>query len=191
MTEQRIIVPLHKPDLKEKIFYLLSGLLVSVPMTLFFYEFLNSFLIAIPPLYTQLYALVIAAPIIEEFSKVFPLYYRHGETERSFLTLGILIGLGFGITEFLFYVFLQGVLEISRVPVIIFHSCTALIGSYGVAKRRVIFFLVIAIALHSANNFFALASNIWFVSIPATANFLATYLIAYYLYRQTSDMVVK
>jgi hypothetical protein len=35
-TEQKATISVHKPDLKEKIFFLLSGLLVSVPFTLFF-----------------------------------------------------------------------------------------------------------------------------------------------------------
>ena len=49
------------------------------------------------------------APFIEELAKVFPLFYRHGETERSIVMLGILIGLGFGITEFVLYVAVLGV----------------------------------------------------------------------------------
>ena len=86
------IIPLHNPSIKEKIFFFISGLLVSVPFALFlaqFYDFL--------PL---LISGVVMAPFIEELAKVFPLFYRHGETQRSIVNLGVLIGLGFGITEF-------------------------------------------------------------------------------------------
>ena len=47
---------------------------------------------------------VVLAPFIEELAKVFPLFYRHGETQRSLVSLGLLIGLGFGIAEFVEYV---------------------------------------------------------------------------------------
>ena len=35
-TEQKAAISVHKPDIKEKIFFFISGLLVSVPFTVFF-----------------------------------------------------------------------------------------------------------------------------------------------------------
>jgi hypothetical protein len=114
-TEQKATIPLHKPDIKEKIFFFLSGLLVSVPFTLFFSEFSNSLCVAMPLIFAQVCSSVIFAPFIEEVAKVFPLFYRHGETEKSLLNLGILVGLGFGVTEFALYVFALGAPLIARV----------------------------------------------------------------------------
>jgi RsiW-degrading membrane proteinase PrsW (M82 family) len=74
-TEQKASISLHKPDIKEKI---LSGLLVSVPFTLFFSEFSSSLCVAMPLLFAQVCSSVIFAPFIEEVAKVFPLFYRHG-----------------------------------------------------------------------------------------------------------------
>jgi hypothetical protein len=189
MTEQKIAIKVHKPDLKEKTFYLLSGLLISVPMTVFFSVFTNNLLTTVPPLRAQLCAAVLMGPAVEEFSKVFPLYYRHGETEKSIFTLGLLVGLGFGITEFFVSVFAQGQSPIARLPGIIFHPCSASISAYGIAKKHPIPFLATAVTLHAASNLFAFFSNLWFIGGPSV--FLATYLIAYYLYRRTSNKPVK
>lgn len=49
---------------------------------------------------------VVLAPFVEELAKVFPLFYRHGETERSLVTLGPFTGLSFDVAEFAEYVFL-------------------------------------------------------------------------------------
>jgi len=54
----------------------------------------------VPTAFSVALLIVILAPFIEELAKVFPLFYRHGETERSLVTLGLLIGLGFGVAEF-------------------------------------------------------------------------------------------
>ena len=37
METETATISVHKPDIKEKIFFFLSGLLVSVPFTLFFF----------------------------------------------------------------------------------------------------------------------------------------------------------
>ena len=97
--DDKAILSFHKPDLKEKIFYLLSGLLVSVPFTVFFSDFSDSLCSFMPILFAQVCAVAIFAPFIEEFAKVFPLFYRHGETERSIENLGILTGLGLKLTR--------------------------------------------------------------------------------------------
>jgi RsiW-degrading membrane proteinase PrsW (M82 family) len=187
-TEQKAAISVHKPDIKEKIFFFISGLLVSVPFTVFFSEFSNSLCVAMPLLFAQVCSLVIFAPFIEEMAKVFPLFYRHGETERSILDLGILVGLGFGVTEFALYVFALGASFISRVPGVIFHASSTGITAYGIAKKKPVPFYLIAVAFHLANNFFALFSNsFWFLFIPGLIILIATYLLAWYLYRRTSE----
>lgn len=88
------VIPLHKPSKKEYIFFLATGIVISIPFAAFFEALFPSTALA------SLLLIVVGAPFIEELAKVFPLFYRHGETERSIVTLGLLIGLGFGIAEF-------------------------------------------------------------------------------------------
>jgi RsiW-degrading membrane proteinase PrsW (M82 family) len=190
-TEQKATISVHKPDIKEKIFFLISGLLVSVPFTLFFSDFSNSLCVAMPLLFAEVCSLVIFAPFVEEFAKVFPLLYRHGETERSIVNLGILVGLGFGVTEFALYVFTLGAPFISRVPGVIFHACSTGITAYGIAKKKPVPFYLISVALHLANNFLALVSSLFsFLYILGLIVLVATYLLAVRLYRRTSETIV-
>jgi RsiW-degrading membrane proteinase PrsW (M82 family) len=190
-TEQQATISVHKPDIKEKLFFLGAGLLMSVPFTLFFSEFTDSLCVALPLLFAQVCAVVIFAPFIEEISKVFPLFYRHGETERSILDLGILVGVGFGVTEFALYVFTLGAPVLSRIPGIIFHASSTCITAYGIAKKKPVKFYLIAVAAHLANNLLALFSNeVAFLYIPGIIVLIATYLLAWRLYRQTSETIV-
>lgn len=189
-TEEAIILA-HKPDIKEKIFFLSSGLLMSVPFTLFFSEFSNSLCVAMPLLFAQVCALVIFAPFIEEVAKVFPLFYRHGETERSIVDLGILAGVGFGVTEFALYVFTLGSPPLSRIPGIIFHASSAAITAYGIATKKPVQFYLIAVTFHLTNNLLALfASDLALLYIPGIIFLVATYLLAWRLYRRTSETIV-
>src|SRR5208337_2899389 len=115
--QQQCVIPLHKPSNRELIFFFSSGILVSIPFALFFSNFY--------PIFPAALAVILVAPFVEEVAKVFPLFYRHGETERSLVTLGILTGLGFGISEFVLYVFILNVPFIIRVPGVIFHASSA------------------------------------------------------------------
>ena len=191
METEQATISVHKPDIKEKIFFLSSGLLMSVPFTLFFSDFSNSLCVAMPLLFAQVCALVIFAPFIEEVAKVFPLFYRHGETERSLLDLGILVGVGFGLTEFALYVFTLGVPFISRIPGVIFHASSAAIAAYGIAKKKPLQFYLIAVTFHLANNLLALfSSEFALLYIPGLIVLVATYLLAWRLYRRTSETIV-
>jgi RsiW-degrading membrane proteinase PrsW (M82 family) len=190
-TEQNYTISIHKPDIKEKLFFLSAGLLMSVPFTLFFSEFSNSLCMFMPLLFAQVCALVLFAPFIEEISKVFPLFYRHGETERSIMDLGILVGLGFGLTEFVLYVFTLDADVPARIPAIIFHASSAAITSYGIAKKKPVQFYLVAVAAHLSNNLLALFSSaVAFLYIPAIFVLVTTYLLAWHLYQQTSETIV-
>ena len=190
-TGQKTAIFVHKPDIQEKIFFFISGLVVSVPFALFFSELSDSLCLVLPLFFAQVCSVVIFAPFIEEFAKVFPLFYRHGETERSTLDLGILVGLGFGVTELALYVFALGAPFISRVPGVIFHASSTGITAYGIAKKKPITFYLIAVAFHLANNLLALFSNSFsLLFIPALLVLIATYLLASYLYRRTSETIV-
>jgi RsiW-degrading membrane proteinase PrsW (M82 family) len=172
------VIPLHKPSLKEYAFFFLSGIVVSIPFALFFEQ-----LSAIVPV---VISIVLLAPIIEELAKVFPLFYRHGETERSIVTLGLLLGLGFGITEFFLYVFIGGVPFIVRIPGIVFHASSAVIVAYGIAKKNPWPYYGIAVLLHVANNFFAEVTSLGFGLVLELFILVVTYFLAWHFYRETS-----
>jgi len=94
----KIVIPVHKPDLGELLFFFTCGAVISVPLSLFIYRYTNLVLAGLEPLRITLISSIIFAPLIEEFAKAFPLFYRHGETEKSIFTLGFFVGLGFGIS---------------------------------------------------------------------------------------------
>lgn len=188
-TEQKAVMPVHKPDIKEKIFFFISGLLVSVPFTLFFSGFTDTLCVALPVFFAEVCSVVLFAPFIEEFAKVFPFFYRHGETERSLVNLAILTGLAFGITELILYVTTLGAPFISRVPGVIFHASSACITAYGIAKKNPLLFYLVAVSLHLANNLLALLGT-FLLAIPEITVLVITYLLAWRLYHRTSETVV-
>ena len=151
-----LIIRPHRPDLKEKLFFLLSGIIVSIPITLLFGTFTRNFLGVLPSFFASLISIIIFTPFIEEFAKAYPLFYRHGETERSIFILGFLVGLGFGITEFILYVFVLDVPVFVRLPGILFHAASTSIVAYGIAKKQPVRFYLIAVSLHLLNNFSAI-----------------------------------
>ena len=180
MTDQpppQCVIPLHKPSKKEFAFFFISGILVSVPMALLFSN--------VYPYVPIIVSTALLAPFIEEMAKVFPLFYRHGETERSLVSLGVLTGLGFGISEFFIYVVVLHVPPIARVPGVIFHGSSASITAYGIAKKNPWPFYLISVALHAANNFFAVTniSSGIFVELLVV---IVAYLLAWRFYHQAS-----
>ena len=182
---RQCVIPLHKPTLRELAFFFSSGVLVSIPFALFFSQ--------VYPLLPAALAVVVLAPFIEELAKVFPLFYRHGETERSHVVLGILIGLGFGISEFVLYVFFLGAPFLSRIPGIIFHASSAAITAYGLAKKNPLPYYMIAVMLHIANNFFAIAGNIFsgfsaelLIIASELLVIISVYLLAWRFYHKAS-----
>ena len=99
--KNHIIIPIHTPNTKELFFFFISGILISIPFTIFFSQFTEVLCIQLDFIYATICSTAIFAPIIEEFAKIYPILYRHGETQRSLFTIGFLVGLGFGIAEFL------------------------------------------------------------------------------------------
>ena len=188
---EKVVLFIHKPDLKEKIFFLLAGLLVSVPFTIFFSDFSNSLCDFMPILFAQLCSVVLLAPFIEEFAKVFPLLYRHGENERSLVTLGVLTGLGFGITEFMLYTFVLGAPLFSRLPGVIFHSASAGITTYGIIKNQPFRFYIFSVTLHSINNVVSIFSTSLPILIPiAIINLVLSYYSFWHFYNKTSEKIL-
>lgn len=187
--DNHVIIHIHKPGFNEKLFFCISGIIVSIPITLYFGVFSSHACLLFPTL-SSLCTTVLFTPFIEEFSKVFPLFYRHGETEKSFFTLGFLTGLGFGITEFILYVFgPPGASPLIRFPAIFFHASSTSITAYGIATKRPLPFYLIAVALHLTNNVLASSDVFWLTG--GLAVIIITYYLSWYLYHKTSDRIVK
>jgi RsiW-degrading membrane proteinase PrsW (M82 family) len=183
INDNKIIIPLHKPGFKEKSFFLFSGILVSIPITFFVNIFSSHLCFLLPVFFSEVCAVGIFAPFIEEFSKAYPLFYRHGETERSIFILGFLVGLGFGLTEFFFYVF-GGASVFIRLPGIFFHAASTSITAYGIATNRAAQFYLLATALHLSYNFSVLGQ---FWLIGGSVFLIITYFLSWHLYHKTSE----
>jgi len=179
--QTQCVIPIHKPSLRELTFFFASGILVSIPMALFFSN--------LYPFFPSILAVGLVAPFVEELVKVFPLFYRHGETEKSYVTLGILIGLGFGISEFVLYVGFLHVPFIVRIPGVIFHASSAAITAYGISKQNPLPYYLTAVALHSANNIFAVTSLGAGLFVELVVLIIA-YLLAWNFYHRASDQKI-
>jgi len=188
MTTEEVTIPLHRPSLAEKVFFLLSGVIVSVPMTLFVMQFSDILCIPLPFFYAEICSVAVFTPFVEEFAKAYPLFYRHGETEKSMFVLGFLAGTGFGFSEFILYVATLGAPVPTRLALMAFHSANASITAYGIAVKKPLQFYLIAVMLHLSNNLLALAGDVWLIGGPATL--FVAYLLSYTLYRKTSDRII-
>jgi len=153
---KEVVIKLHKPDAVEMIFFFLSGVIISVPLTLFIYQYTDSLLVGLNVFTIALLSRAFFAPFIEEFAKAYPLFYRHGETQRSILNLAVLVGLGFGLVEMLTYVIVIGVPVIYRLPGLFFHPASAAITAYGIATKKPLPFYLVAVFFHFANNYLSI-----------------------------------
>jgi len=187
MSKDTVTIRLHRPEINELLFFFISGAIVSVPLTLFIEQYASPLLTGLSSFDVAVITIVVFAPFVEEFSKVFPLFYRHGETERSIFNLGLFVGLGFGIVEFFTYVVTYGVQIIpNRIPGLFFHPASTSITAYGIAKKRPVPFYLAAVALHFANNFLTI------LNVPITVVVLAiTLLASWRLYGRTEEKFVN
>ena len=182
--QHKISVPVHRPSLKEKLFFFLSGILTSVPLTLFVGTFTDSLCISLPLFYSQICSIAIFTPFVEEFAKAYPLFYRHGETTRSLFSLGFIVGLGFGFTEFILYVFALNQPILVRLPGIFFHAASTSITAYGIGNHKPLPFYLIAVGLHFVINFSTLFD---YGLIIGPAAIVFTYYLSWRLYKKTSE----
>lgn len=186
-TDQKIIIKPHKLGWKERIFFLISGIVVSIPITLFLSAFGHSFYDFLPVFYSQVISVVLLAPFIEEFSKAYPLFYRYSLTERSLFTLGLLVGLGFGITEFFIYVFIYNVPFYIRLPGLFFHAASTSLVAYGIARNKAIQFYMLAVSLHLGANLAAIFDQI----IPVVVITFFTYFLSWITYLKTTERYLE
>jgi RsiW-degrading membrane proteinase PrsW (M82 family) len=164
MKKSQVVIQLHKPDASEMLFFFACGVIISVPLTLFIYQYSDSLLIGLDPFTVTLISSAFFAPFIEEFSKAYPLFYRHGETERSIFNLALLVGLGFGIVELLTYVSVLGASVPGRLGGLFFHPASTSVTAYGIATKRPLPFYIAAVALHFSHNYLVLTSPSGFSS---------------------------
>ncbi len=186
MKKAEIAIPLHKPDASEMLFFFTCGVIMSAPLTLFIYQYTNALLVNLDPFTISLISGTIFAPLIEEFSKAYPLFYRHGETERSIFKLALLVGLGFGIVELLTYVLVIGLPLNVRLHGLFFHPASTSITAYGIATKRPLPFYLIAVALHFSANYLALTNSIPFSLLIVVATVFASW----FLYGKTKEKIV-
>ena len=74
MKKSEMTIQLHKPSIRELLFFLLSGAIVSVPLTLFIEQnFATPLLTGFSTFDITIISVAIFAPFVEEFAKVFPL----------------------------------------------------------------------------------------------------------------------
>ncbi len=188
MKRNEAMIPLHKPSFNEMLFFLVCGAVLSVPFTLFIEQFSTPLLLGFDPISAALLSVAVLAPVIEEFSKVFPLFYRHGETQRSIFNLALLVGLGFGIVEYLTYVFALNASPITRLSGLLFHPAATSITAYGIATKKPLPFYLVAVALHFANNLLAVLTP----SMPTSAIIVAVaVLLSWQLHDKTKNEFIE
>lgn len=187
---------LHRPSVREKLTFLFAGIISSAPFPLVVDSVISFYLFLNWPYYQSVFILtVIAAPIVEELAKIYPLFYRHGETKKSLLTLAFYVGLGFGITEFIFYVFLAGVPFYYRLPGIFFHASSVIISAFGVGKHQFLRYFLLSIFLHAGYNFLILTAqldhlrdiNSIMITILAFSFVAITYVLAIIFYNRAPE----
>ncbi len=174
------------------VFFFLCGVIISVPLTLFIYEYTNTLLVGLNTFIIALISRSFFAPFIEEFAKAYPLFYRHGETQRSILNLGVLVGLGFAIVELLTYVSL-GVSIFYRLPGLFFHPASTALTAYGIAIKRPLPFYLLAVFFHFANNYLALILTIYSDYLPLLSSILVVFLTFFAFYQlrnRTKEIIV-
>jgi hypothetical protein len=160
----------------ERLFFLLSGIIVGVPVALFFESIFHLW-------FTTLGVATVVAPFVEEFAKADPLFYRREKTGRSLMILGLLSGFGFGLAEFFVYVY-SGVPFLFRLPAVAFHAAGTSIVGYGVYRRETVRYFALAVSLHFLNNLFGSLGLLWLVGgLGAT---LASYYFAWTFFKRVS-----
>ncbi len=83
-NSQSTTVPLHHPGTLEMTSFFVQGLIVSVAISVFLETLARDYVaVTIPGDIGYVILVTVFAPVIEEFTKIFPLLNRHAETEKS------------------------------------------------------------------------------------------------------------
>ena len=190
MEQKECVIPIHRPNISELLFFFICGAIMSVPITLFIASLADPLLVGFGDFTAAFLYTAFFAPFIEEFSKIFPLYYRHGETQRSVMQLALAVGLGFGLFEMITYGAVYGVEILPlRVPGLLFHPASASIAAYGIATKKPLPYYGLAVALHFANNFLAVMNP-----LPLSVSIIIvsiTLWISWSLYHKTKETFIN
>jgi hypothetical protein len=190
MTEQaNMTVPIHRPKNREELLFLLSGVILSIPVSAFIYTFSDYVLLLLPGASAALVSSGLLAPS-SKFSRAYPLFFRHAETERSIFILGFLVGCGSGLAEFAEYIIFFNAPIIVRLPGILFHASSTSIVAFGICGKMALPSYLIAVALHMPNNLFA-APQPWPLYLfggPVVIGL--TYYLSWFFYGKTRERVI-
>lgn len=179
-------------ELGKKAFFFLSGVLISIALTIHVRRFVDPLLYKIPLFKGQGWKLrvpfrkTLITPFLEEFAKAYPIMYRSDDKERSLFTLGSLVGLGFGIAESIMYISMGKASINERLLPTLFHAASTAIVAYGIAKDRPIRSYLASVTLHSLYNLSLVLEISWIISTYPIL--LATFSIAVLLHRKTSPL---
>ena len=172
-------------------FFFFSGAIIGIPVNVYIHNSAVGIIAGLSPYYFLLISELVLAPFIEEFSKVFALIYRHGETEQTFFKLAVLSGFGFGIAEFLILTFTIGSSALINFPGIFFHLTATGITAYGIAINQAFRYYLLAVFLHFLHNLFLFFSpSILFGLSTSTAIVVITYFVARKLQNLTKNQFV-
>jgi RsiW-degrading membrane proteinase PrsW (M82 family) len=189
-NSQSTTVPLHHPGTLEMSSFFVQGLIVSVAISVFLETLARDYVaVTIPGDIGYIILVTVFAPVIEEFTKIFPLLNRHAETEKSIVKLGFLSGLGFGLAEFLVYVVYFSAPIAVRLPEMFFHAANTSLVAYGVAKHKFMMYYGLAVFFHFANNALTFAGDIWFIG--GLGIIALVYYLAYDVYSKSSDSFLE
>lgn len=188
MEQKECVIPVHRPDTGELAFFFACGVITSVPIALVVSALVDPLLVGLQENVALVISIAILPPFAEEFSKIFPLYYRHGETQRSIMQLALAVGFGFGLVEMITYGAVYGfqILPV-RVPGLLFHPSSAAIAAYGIATKKPLPYYGLAVVLHFANNFLAI------FDLPLSPSVLVvavTVWIAWRFYKKTKETFI-
>jgi RsiW-degrading membrane proteinase PrsW (M82 family) len=183
-------IPIHRPNNQEKLFFLFSGVIVSIPLSAFIYTFSDYVFPSLPAASAGLVFTVLLAPFVEEFSKAYPLFFRYAETERSIFILGFLVGYGFGLAEFAEYVILFNAPILLRLPGIFFHASSTSIVAFGIGRKMAFPFYLVAVTLHMLNNFFATPQLRPLYVFGGPVVVALTYYLSWFFYGKTRERMI-
>lgn len=156
----------------ETTFFLLSGIVVGVPVSLFFENIADQW-------FTTIGVATVVAPFVEEYAKGSLLFFRYERRGRALVTLGLLSGLGFGLAEAALCLYL-GAAFILRLPAIFAHAAMTLIVAYGVHARRTAAYYSLAVVFHFLHNLLAALGTL----TPSFGVTLVSYITAAILYQR-------
>jgi len=172
-------------------FFFVSGAIIGIPINVYLHNSAVGIIAGLSPYYFLLISELVLAPFIEEFSKVFGLIYRHGETEQTFFKLAVLSGFGFGIAEFLIITFTIGSSALINFPGIFFHLSAAGITAYGISINQPLRYYLLAVFLHFLHNLFLFFSpSLLFGLSTSTVIMVITFFIARKLQNLTKNQFV-